>query len=226
MYYVAKRNGGFRTDQMMQPHEILANNRVLFLYGPVAGMTSRSDPFSSNIITDTLLALSIMDAERPIYIIIDSPGGSVVDGYNLIDAMKTIKAPVRTVGRVCYSMAAVILSAGQVGFRYLFPSARVMLHLSSATIGGDAATLQIQHEEVQKTQDILITTLLENGVKRTRKQLLKDMDREKWLTAQEAIEYGLADRIVEPGMLERVSVSNTDEVQQAERAIGAKAAIL
>lgn len=208
-YPIAERSGGLNLDQMAATHEFLASKGVLFLYGPIMSMVSetpgwsRSDMFSSGVLTDTILALSLHNPAKPIYLIIDSPGGSIADGYHVLDIMNTVRAPVRTIGRNCLSMAAVILSGGEKGHRYLFPNAKVMLHLASATISGDTKDMAIRTKLITKTQDAVADLLITNGVKKSKKELLKDIDRERWWTAEEAIEYGLADKLVQNGMFEQ-----------------------
>lgn len=199
-YFFGKREDGMRGDQMILPHEYLANQRILFLYGPIWGMPTRSDIFGPSYIADTMLAMDSSDSKAPIYLVIDSEGGSVDDGLNLYDVMKTIRAPVYTVGRNCYSMAAILLSAGEQGHRYIYPNSRIMLHLPSGGAQGNSEEIAIQSTELNKTRDRLAEILVENGGgKVTKKKLLQQIRNEKWMNAQETIDYGIADKLVAKG---------------------------
>ncbi len=130
----------------------------------------------------------------PIRLVITSFGGELDPTFLLYDTIKLIKSPVETLGRFCASAAATILAAGSK--RYLLPNCRVMLHLPSAIIGGDSRDIDIQHHQMElyrnKTADILI----ECGVKKSREEILVDIDRDFWLNADEAISYGLADKVM------------------------------
>lgn len=182
-------------------YEELAKNRVLFLYGPIIGYGMRQDFFGPQAITDTLLLLEKRDSFSPIWLIIDSVGGSIPDGLMLYDAIKTTRAPVYTVGRNCYSMATLILAAGTLGHRFVYPNSAVMLHLPMGSIGGDAEDMDIQNKEMQKTKLLLVDLLLECGVKKDKKSILKDINRNYWMNADETIMYGLADNKIVKGAL-------------------------
>lgn len=211
MYYLGRREGDLKSDQMVLPHEYLANNRVLFLYGPLSSMVSsaglnRSDAFSPDYLSDTILAMSSKSLD-PIVLVIDSDGGMVRDGYTLYDTIKAVKAPVYTVGRGCLSMAAIILAAGSRGNRYLFPNAKVMIHMPFSKGGGDPKDWDIQSKEMQRIRNMIVNSLQENGVNKPINKILKDIDREYWMNSQEAIEYGIADQIVPKGFFENFVMS-------------------
>lgn len=193
------RPGKLFSDQTQGIYEYLASNRVLFLYGPVFGFPHRSDNFNTTHLADSIMILSKLDKTSPIWLIIDSEGGSVRDGLLLYDAIKSAACPVYTVGRSCYSLAAIILSAGETGHRYVFPHSQTMLHLPIGAIEGDSSMVEVRAGEMKKLKNLLIDLLVENGVHRSKKQILKDIDRECWLDAQETIDYGLADRILSKG---------------------------
>jgi len=199
-----RRPEDLKSDQMMGPQELLFYKRVLFMYGPLFPFPHRADMFSPFSLIDSLWTLDSISHE-PITLVVDSPGGSVSAGLNLYDMMKLVKSPVITVGRNCYSMAAIILAAGTKGRRYVFPHASVMLHLPTAQTPDKIDPLQLQKEadEFTRVKEELVDLLIECGVrsgvkdKRRKRDILKDMDRVFYLTAQEAIDYGLADHIVE-----------------------------
>ncbi|MFH1547153.1 MAG: ATP-dependent Clp protease proteolytic subunit [bacterium] len=204
--YIKKRKDGLRESQLVGPHEYLADRRVIFLYGPIMGMFSRysrTDIFGPSSIADTMLALSL-ESKEPIYLVIDSEGGSVDEGLMIYDIIKTISCPVYTVGKKCYSMAAILMSGGELGHRYIFPNTKTMLHLPMGGTSGDAEEIKIQAQEMKKVKDLLVSILQANGVDKTTRQILRDIDREHWMTSQETIDYGIADEVVSKGFFDRI----------------------
>ena len=194
------RPGRVEDDQMRSTKEyLLDEHRVVFLDGVIRDARCQlcgkaGDADSANL----LLALAAHSPE-PIKMFITSPGGVVDTAMMIYDTMKLIDAPIITVGRYCASAAAILMAAGSE--RYLWPRAKMMLHLPSGVMQGDAVELAIQQEEMAKTQQSLVDALIECGVKKTPRQILKDINREKWFNPKEAIEYGLADEIVTPELL-------------------------
>lgn len=210
--YFGIREGNARIDQLVGPYEYLAQRRILFLSGPIVPTHdmpmayTRQDAFSASVIADALMVLNDV-SEEPIWLVINSPGGNVDQGLVLYDAIKTSSAPVHVLGRNCYSMAAIIFSAGERGHRYAFPNSSFMLHLPFGRAEGDAKEIAIKSKEMDKLKNKIIDELVDNGIKLTKKKLLQEIDREKWLSAEEAIRYGLVDKIVEKGTL-KFSKSN------------------
>lgn len=182
-------------------HAYLARERIVFMYGAIVGYPQRMDIFNASQIADTLLVLNRMDKTKPIWLVIDSEGGFVNDGLGIYDVIKTIEAPVYTVGRSCFSMAAVLLTVGEKGHRYLYPHSKVMLHLPQGSSSGDSEEVKIQAKELDKVKDVLVDILIENGVTKPRARILKDINREHWMDTQEAIAYGLADKVLIKGLL-------------------------
>ena len=160
--------------------------RMLFISGVITGEVEMHN---------TLMAFDTISHE-PIMLIITSPGGDLDSTFLFYDTMKFIKSPIITVGRYCASAAALLLAAGSK--RYLFPHAKVMLHLASGQLAGDAKEIEIQHRQMQTYQNKVIDILAECGVKKSREEILTDIDRNFWLEPQEAIAYGLADEILMP----------------------------
>jgi len=158
-------------------------HRILFFSGAITGEMD-----SQNL----LLALDSLSND-PIKIFITSPGGDLDSTFLFYDTIKLIKSPIITIGRYCASAAAILLSAGQT--RYIYPHAKTMLHLPSGQMGGDAKDWEIQHQQMQKYKNRVVDIFVENGVKRSREEILSDMDRDFWLDAQGTIDYGLADEI-------------------------------
>lgn len=198
MVYTELRKNKTVTDQYMSLYESYADSRVLFLYGAISSFDYREmfpAPFSSTYLTDLIMALGARDTEKPIWLFIDSPGGSIDDGLVLIDAMNISPAPIYTVGKNCYSMGAVILSAGEPGHRYMMEHGRAMLHLPRGQMQGDSAEIEKQTAEMIKVKDTLIGLLQKNGVKKTTKEILSDIDRSFYMNTQESIDYGIIDAL-------------------------------
>lgn len=194
-----------KNDQMAGVYETLATKqRQLFLYGAIVGAPDRVDNWNPFFIADEMIAMSLDDPKTPIVLHIDSPGGSVRDGLRLIDILRTVEAPVWTVGSACYSMGAIILAAGEPGHRYVYPNAHTMLHLPAGRAQGDAKQIEIQNKEMQKVKKILVERIREWGVSKGTRTVLKDIDREFYLNAEETIKYGLADKLVVPSVFRGV----------------------
>ncbi len=180
--------------QVMGYREILSSNhRILFFTGIMGikcQVCGQGELESHNL----LMALDALSHD-PITLVITSNGGDLDMAFLFYDTMKFIKSPIITVGRYCASAAALILAAGSK--RYLFPHAKTMLHLATGQASGDVKDWDIQHKEMQKYQNKAIDILIECGVKKSRDEILVDIDRQLWLEPQEAIDYGLADEILE-----------------------------
>jgi ATP-dependent Clp protease protease subunit len=142
-----------------------------------------------------LLALDSV-SDKPIKIIINSPGGVVETTFMLYDTIKTLNSSVWTLGRSCCSAAATLLAAGQAKKRFVMPHAKVMLHLIQGGFDGDPRDAEIYKKEMDKYMKATINILQENGVKKSTKEVMKDINRDKWFSAEEAIAYGLADKIM------------------------------
>jgi ATP-dependent Clp protease protease subunit len=183
--------------------------RLLFLKGPMQASPDRVDVYSPGAVGDDILAYNVYDdgtgQRRPITLVIDSGGGEVGAGFQLFDYMNMSRSPITTIAMSVASMATIILMAGVR--RLALPHARIMLHLP--TIGGNRALdpkqAKIQEQLISKTNEELIEVYLNRGVTaglsagasraRIRNQIMKDIDREYWLNAAEALRYGLIDGI-------------------------------
>lgn len=192
------RDDKVKTEELQTIYEYLARDRTLFLYGGVYGFPERQDSFGVTYLADTLRVLAKQDRSAPIYLIIDSMGGSVPDGFLLYDVIKSIPAPVYTVGHSCYSMAAVLLAAGEPTHRYIYPHSWTMLHLPSGGASGDSRALDIQVRALVRVKDQIVDILLENGVPFSREKVLDDIDRDHWMNARETVDYKLADVVLTP----------------------------
>lgn len=189
-----EREGKVRKNQMVGPHEFLFSKRILFLYGGIDIV--RVDFLGSTWLIDALLALDLK-SDRPIKLVINSPGGIIEEGLILYDTIKSLRSPLYTIGRSCQSLAAIILASGTQGHRYLYPNSRIMLHLPFGVLSGDSEEVGIQTKELMQAKNKLVEILIDNGVPKTPKAILKDINREFWLSAEEAIKYGLADKIID-----------------------------
>jgi ATP-dependent Clp protease protease subunit len=167
----------------------LLKERIIFLGSQV------DDPIA-NAICAQLLLLAAEDPERDIFLYINSPGGSISAGMAIYDTMQFVANDVATVGLgLAASMGQFLLCAGAPGKRYATPHARIMMHQPSGGIGGTAADIAIQAEQmlfVKKTMAERIAFHTGQSVE----QIEKDSDRDRWFSAEEAREYGFVDHVV------------------------------
>lgn len=167
------------------------DKRAVHLWGVVDDKSARE------IVTKLLL----LDADKPgeeIKFYINSPGGMVTSGMVMFDTMRMIQSPVSTICMgLAASMGSILLSGGVKGKRFIYPHGEVMIHQPSlgGHIQGVSADLEIQAIQTQKVKEIGARILAENCGK-TKEQIMKDFDRDYWMDAKEAIEYGIVDEIV------------------------------
>ena len=167
----------------------LLKENIIFLGGPI-------DDHVANIIVAQLLFLQSEDPKKQINMYVNSPGGSVTAGLAIIDTMMNIKNPVATycVG-IAASMGAVILSAGQKGKRYILPNAEVMIHQPLGGVEGQASDIAITARHILKTREN-INKILSKNCGQTIGQIEKDVERDFFMSAEEAKKYGLVDQII------------------------------
>src|SRR5688500_11075737 len=170
----------------------LLKDRIILLGGPVTDD-------SANIIIAQMLFLSNDDPKTDIQFYINSPGGSVSAGLGIIDTIKYLRCDVATtcIGMAA-SMGACLLAAGTKGKRAVLPNSQVMLHqpLIGGVLQGPATDLGIEAQHMLRLRDRLYT-LMGTYTGKTRDQIHRDFDRNKWLFAEEAVEYGCADRVLD-----------------------------
>lgn len=167
----------------------LLTERIVFLGEQVNSQTA-------NLVVAQLLFLANEDPKRDIKLYINSPGGSVYDGLAIIDTMNYVKPDVQTIGiGLQASMGAMLLSSGAKGKRFVLPNARVMIHQPSSGFEGKITDQEIALEEGVKIKKKLIEMLAASTGKSI-KQVEKDMDRDNWMSAEEAVAYGIADEII------------------------------
>lgn len=168
----------------------LLKERVIFLVGPV-------NDASANLVVAQLLFLEAENPDQDIHLYINSPGGSVTAGMSIYDTMNFIKPDVSTLclGQAA-SMGAFLLSAGTKGKRYALPHSRVMIHqpLISGGLGGQASDIEIHARELLKTKATL-NELLAKHSGRPLEKIERDTDRDNFLSAEEAVNYGLVDHV-------------------------------
>jgi len=166
----------------------LMADRIIFLGTEI-------DDTVANVIIAQLLYLSSQDPEAPITMYLNTPGGSVYDGLAIYDTMQYIPNEVQTVCTgLAASMGSVLLCAGEKGKRFALPHSRIMIHQPLGGAHGQASDIEITAKEILKLKGELYQIIADHSGK-TFKQIEKDADRDHWLTAKEAVEYGMIDDI-------------------------------
>lgn len=167
----------------------LLNDRIIFLGEEINSV-------SANLVVAQLLHLESQDAEKDISLYINSPGGEVYSGLAILDTMNFIKPQVSTICvGMAASMAAVLLSAGAKGKRFCLPHSKVMIHQPSGGAQGQQTEIEIIAEEIKKTRREL-NQILSDASGQPIEKVQADTERDNYLTASEALDYGLIDRIV------------------------------
>ncbi len=167
----------------------LLQDRIVILGFPI-------DDHVANLIVAQLLFLEAQDPEKDIQMYINSPGGSVTAGLAIYDTMQYIKPDVTTIciGQAA-SMGAVLLAAGAKGKRYALPNSRIMIHQPLGGVQGQATDILIHAEEIKRIKHIL-NGILSNATGKNLKQIEKDVDRDYFMSAEEAKQYGLIDKVI------------------------------
>jgi len=182
--------GRDRISAMMQKRFL--EERKVFLWGGV-------DDDSARDVTEKLLYLEMEDPGKDIRFYINTPGGSITAGMAVYDTMKLIKSPITVVVTgMAASMGSILLSAPEKGRRLLFPHARVLIHqpLIMGRIVAPAVDIHIQAQEMERTRDEL-NRILSEASGQPLEKIRQDTDRDFYMTAQESIDYGLADEIID-----------------------------
>ena len=166
----------------------LMMDRVIFLGTEV-------NDYTANVIQAQLLYLDSVDSERDINLYLNTPGGSVYAGLGIYDTMQFVKARVSTICTgLAASMGAVLLVAGEKGMRAALPHSRVMIHQPLGGIQGQASDIEITAKEILKLKDELYQIISDKSGK-SMDQIRQDADRDHWMTAAEALEYGMIDKV-------------------------------
>jgi ATP-dependent Clp protease protease subunit len=170
----------------------LLKERIIMLNGPVEDMMA-------NTIVAQLLFLESENPDKEISLFINSPGGVITSGMSIYDTMQFIRCPVATyvMGQAC-SMGSFLAQAGTAGKRYMLPYARHMIHQPSGGARGMQSDIEIQYKEITKMKDVLTKLYVKHNTKgKTYAEFERDMDRDTFMSAEEALEYGLIDKIID-----------------------------
>ena len=178
-----------RGERVYDIYSRLLKDRIIFLGTPI-------DAQVANVVVAQLLFLDAQNPNQEIKLYINSPGGEVDAGLAIYDTMQFVRAPVSTIViGMAASMAAVILAAGEKGRRYALPHAKVMTHQPWGGVRGTASDIAIQAQEILKAKKLL-NEILAKHTGQPLEKVEKDTDRDYYLSAQEALEYGLIDQVV------------------------------
>jgi ATP-dependent Clp protease protease subunit len=185
--YVVEQTG--RGERSYDIYSRLLKDRIVFLGGTV------TDDLA-NLVTAQLLFLESEDPEREINMYINSPGGSVTAGLAIYDTMQFVKPPVSTlcVGQAA-SMGSLLLAAGAKGKRYALPHSRILIHQVSGGFEGQASDIEIHAREALRLREILNDILAHHSGQNVKK-IEKDTDRDNFMSAAQAVEYGLIDEVI------------------------------
>ncbi|MDR1133921.1 MAG: ATP-dependent Clp endopeptidase proteolytic subunit ClpP [Synergistaceae bacterium] len=168
----------------------LLKDRIIFI-------GSEIEDGMANLVIAQLLFLESEDPEKDVSIYINSPGGVVTSGLAIYDTMQYIKCPVSTMcAGLSASMAAVLLAGGDKGKRLALPNARVLIHQPSGGSRGQASDIKIQADEILKTRGIL-NGILSRHTGQPMDRIERDTDRDFYMSAEEAVEYGLVDKVIQ-----------------------------
>ena len=192
--YVVEQTG--KGERSYDIYSRLLLDRIVFISGEVTDEMA-------NAVCAQLLFLQSQDAEKEISVYVNSPGGSVTAGLAIYDTMQFVKCPVATycIGQAA-SMGAVLLTAGAKGKRYALPNARIMIHQPWGGAEGKASDIEITAKEILRLKEVLNGILAKHSGK-TVEEVTRDTDRDHFMSAAEAKEWGLVDRIVAEGGAER-----------------------
>ena len=188
VHYVIEQTS--RGERSYDIYSRLLKERIIFLGEEVNDVTA-------GLVVSQLLFLESEDPDKDINLYINSPGGSVTAGMAIYDTMQYVKCDVSTMCMgMAASMGAFLLSGGTKGKRLALPNAEIMIHQPSGGAQGQATEIEIAAEHILRTKKKLNTILSEN-TGQPYETIVKDTERDNWLTAQEALEYGLIDKVME-----------------------------
>ena len=196
-----------RMERAYDIYSLLLKNRIVFVGTPISDQTA-------NLIVAQLLYLSNDDSDAPIQMYINSPGGQIYAGLAIYDTMQMISNPINTVAvGVTASFGTVLLTAGTPGQRYALPHATVHLHQPLGGVQGQATDIEIQANEILRLRSTL-NAILARHTGQPEDKVRDDTERDYWLTAQDAVTYGLVDKVLEPNkdsILSAVSKTKKDQ---------------
>ena len=187
--YVIESTG--RGDRMYDIYSLLLRERIVFLGTPINAQVA-------NVIVAQLLFLDREDSERDISLYINSPGGEISAGLAIYDTMQLIQAPVSTIAvGLAASMGTILLTAGAKGRRYALPHATVHVHQPLGGVQGQAADIEIAAKEILRKRDLL-NDILRRHTDMAQEQIDEITDRDFYMTAEEAVDYGVIDKVLGP----------------------------
>ena len=176
-----------RGERSFDIYSRLLEDRIILIFGEISDVTSQS-------VIAQLLYLESVDNTKPIYIYINSPGGSVTSGFAIYDVMNYIKSSVHTIGMgICASLGAFLLSCGDK--RYALENTKVMIHQPLGKTEGQASDMMIVANEIIKTKKRL-NEILASNTKQSIEKIEQDTERDYYMSASEALEYGIIDEII------------------------------
>lgn len=179
-----------RGERAFDIYSRLLKDRIIFIGGPI-------DDHMANLVVAQLLFLESEDPDKDIHLYINSPGGVIYSGLAIYDTMQYIKADVSTICvGVAASMAALLLSAGAKGKRYALPNSRIMIHQPLGGAQGQASQIEIQAKEILLLKQRL-NSILQQHTGQPLDKIDQDTDRDYYMSAQSAVEYGLIDGVLE-----------------------------
>jgi ATP-dependent Clp protease protease subunit len=179
-----------RGERAYDIYSLLLKERIIFLGTPINDQVA-------NVIVAQMLFLNSQDPDRDINLYVNSPGGQISSGLAVYDTMRMITAPVSTIAvGMAASMGTILLTAGTKGKRYALPNATIHLHQPLGGVQGQASDIEIEAREILRMRDLL-NHILREQTKMTDEQIAKYTDRNMYLTAQQAVEVGLIDAVLE-----------------------------
>jgi ATP-dependent Clp protease protease subunit len=180
-----------RGERAYDIYSLLLKERIIFLGTPINDQVA-------NVIVAQMLFLNSQDPDKDINLYINSPGGQITSGLAIYDTMRMITAPVSTIAvGMAASMGTILLTAGTKGKRYALPNATIHLHQPLGGVQGQAADIEIEAREILRMRDLL-NSILREQTTMSDELIAKYTDRNMYLTAQQAVEVGLIDGVLEP----------------------------
>jgi ATP-dependent Clp protease protease subunit len=185
---VYEREG--RTERAWDIYSRLLKDRIIFIGTPI-------NDFLANAVIAQMLFLQMEDAKKDISLYINSPGGSVTDGMAIYDTMNFLKCDIVTycVGQAA-SMSTLLLAAGTKGKRFALPNSRVMMHQPTGGATGQTSDISIAAKEIVRWRERM-NELIAKHTNKTKEQVESDSDRDFYLTAEDAVEYGIVDKVIQ-----------------------------
>jgi len=199
-----QRGGGYQRTREMTLDDMLLDNRIVFLIGEISYQRAAE-------VIMKLLYLDNLNNSSDINLYVNSPGGSVDDTMAIYDTMCFTRSPIATycIGRA-QSGGAIILAAGTKGKRYALPHAKIMLHQPWGGVTGQAADIKIQAEEILKAKT-MINNILSKHSGQSVERIAEETERDRYMTATEACEYGLVDEVLHEEGAEKTDKSNSSD---------------